>query len=526
MPSSRSIRTPLPPTEAPAPPDAAKLLAVSGIRKRYGGVQALRGIDLHVGAGEVLGLVGANGAGKSTLIRILAGVEQPDEGRIMLDGRIVAFSDPAAAFAHRLSFLHQELNLVGTMTVLQNLGLGLARASRLGLFARGRLRLAAVPVLRRLGLDVALDRKLSSLSPAQQWLVAIAHALLHEARLIVMDEPTASLSGREAQTLMRIVQELAGQGVAVIYVSHRLDEILALCARVVAFRDGAVAGTFTRATLSRDGLVAAIVGHPVAPAPPAPAAAARGRPVLTVSGLARPPMVRDVGFTLHGGEVLGLAGLVGAGRSETARLIFGADRPLRGDLTLDGKPFSPRSPADAVAAGIALVPEERRSEGLILGKSVAFNATLAVLDSLAPSRLLPLISPRARRTRAEALGRQLMLRAASVEMPVGRLSGGNQQKVVLAKWLAARPRVLILDEPTRGVDVGARAEIHRIIRGLAAEGMAVLVISSEPDELPDLADRVLVMVEGRIAGSLTGAEITRADIVAASYRESRMESPS
>jgi ribose transport system ATP-binding protein len=514
----------LPPTDATAPSDAAPLIAVSGIRKRYGGVQALRGIDLHVGAGEVLGLVGANGAGKSTLIRILAGAEQPDQGRILLDGRSVAFPDPTTAFAHRLSFLHQELNLVGTMTVLQNLGLGLKRASRFGLFARRRLRLAAAPVLARVGLDVALDRKLSSLAPAQQWLVAIAHALLHEARLIVMDEPTASLSGHEARVLMRIVQELAAEGVAVIYVSHRLDEMLALCDRVVAFRDGAVAGTFTRATLTRDALVAAIVGDALEPAATAPPAAASGRrAVLTVSGLARPPMVRDVGFTLHRGEVLGLAGLVGAGRSETARLIFGADRPLRGRMILDGKRFLPRSPADAVAAGIALVPEERRSEGLILGKSVAFNATLAVLDSLAPSRLLPLISPRARRARAEDLGRQLLLRAASVDMPVGRLSGGNQQKVVLAKWLAARPRVLILDEPTRGVDVGARAEIHRIIRGLAAEGMAVLVISSEPDELPDLADRVLVMVEGRIARALTGAEITRADIVAASYRDSRME---
>jgi ribose transport system ATP-binding protein len=332
-----------------------------------------------------------------------------------------------------------------------------------------------------------------------------------------MDEPTAALSAAEAERLFSIIRDLRRSGVAVLYVSHRLDEILELCQRVTVFRDGRSVAELAGADLTRHAMVEAIVGGGVDAPAKRTNARVSGESALSVRALARAPKVKGVSFDLRKGEVLGLGGLVGAGRTELARLLFGADRPQGGSMTLEGAPYAPRSPADAVKSGVGFVPEERRVEGLILSKSLAFNLSLANLQSIIFHRAAPFISGSRRKGLAERAIRDLAIKTASAEAPVGRLSGGNQQKVVIARWLASRPKVLILDEPTRGVDVGARAEIHRLIRTLAAEGMAVLVISSEPEELPDLCDRALVMAEGRIIGELAGEALTRERIIAASY---------
>ncbi|TBW35842.1 sugar ABC transporter ATP-binding protein [Siculibacillus lacustris] len=496
---------------------AAPFLIAEGVAKAFGGAQALSDVSLAMAPGEVHGLVGANGAGKSTLIRILAGLVTPDRGRIRLDGEDITVSSPQHATALGMSFIHQELAFIPGMTVLQNIMLGVPKATRFGMIDWGRIAREVEPVARRVGITAPLSSNVKGLSTAENWLINICRALVRKARLIVMDEPTASLSASESRKLFAIVEDLARSGVAVLYVSHRLDEILRLCDRVTVFRDGRSVAGFARAELSHAGLVEAIVGGAVRrttkPAEPPP----QGVVALKVSNLARRPKVEGVSFDLHHGEVLGIGGLVGAGRSELARLIYGADAPDTGTMELDGAPYAPHRPADAVAAGLGLVPEERRADGLVLTKSVAFNLTIPNLAKIVHSPLLPLIDDRRRSALAEQTVRDLAIKTTGIEAPVGRLSGGNQQKVVIGRWLIRAPKVLILDEPTRGVDIGARGEIHRLIRDLAAEGVAVLVISSEPDEQPDLCDRVLVMVEGRIVRELKGAELTRQAIIEASY---------
>lgn len=507
-------------TDPPAVALAAlPFLSATSISKAFGGAQALKGVSLELQSGEVHGLVGANGAGKSTLIRILAGLVQPDQGEIRIDGKPVAIENPHQASAFGMNFIHQDLALVPTMTVLENIMLGTPKKTRFGLVDWAAIARDVKPIAEQVGLHAALDMKVRHLSTAESWLVSICRALVHKARLIVMDEPTASLSVSEAERLFTIIKHLASSGVAVLYVSHRLDEILRLCQRVSVFRDGTSIACLERAKLDRQTLVEAIVGHKET----ATAAIARketfGTPVLSVSGLARHPKVNGVSFTLHQGEVLGIGGLVGSGRSELVRLIYGADRIDAGSMTINGEAFAPRNSAEACKAGIGLVPEERRSEGLLLTKSIAFNLSLANLTQLTFSPGLPLISSAKRNELARRMVRDLAIKTSGIHAPVGRLSGGNQQKVVIGRWLRREPRILILDEPTRGVDIGARAEIHRLIRGLAGNGMAVLVISSEPDELPDLCDRVLVMADGRIVSMLEGDKISRAAIVAASYAD-------
>ena len=501
---------------------APPFVSVSGIAKSYGGVEALKGVSLSILPGEVHGLVGANGAGKSTLIRVLAGLTQPDAGTIEIDGHPTGIESPHRAGALGMSFIHQELAFVPGMTVLQNIMLGLPKKHRFGIVDWPAIAREISPVAARVGVTASLNANVKGLSTAENWLINITRALVRKSRLIVMDEPTAALSASESDKLFAIIRDLSASGVAVLYVSHRLDEILALCRRVTVFRDGRSVAELAGPTLTRQALVAGIVGGVVETIRKEKSGAAAGAVALTASDLARAPKVRGVSFALRHGEVLGVGGLVGAGRTELARLLFGADRPDRGAMTLDGAPFAPRSPAAAVKAGLGLVPEERRSEGLILAKSVAFNLSLANLDQIIASPLLPLISGRRRQAQALASIRDLAIKTQSAETPVGRLSGGNQQKVVIGRWLQSKPSVLILDEPTRGVDVGARAEIHRLIRGLAAQGMAVMVISSEPDELPDLCDRVLVMNEGKIVCELEGTALTRRSIIAASYGDAEI----
>ena len=506
-------------TNAAGTQPASPFLVANRVRKAFGGAQALRDVSFDIRPGEVHGLVGANGAGKSTFIRILAGLNHPDAGTIVVDGRPTVIDTPHRASALGMSFIHQELAFVPGMTVLQNILLGLPKPSRFGLTDWRAAARAVAPIANRVGITAPLDASVKGLSTAENWLINICRALVREARLIVMDEPTASLSASEAERLFAIIRDLSASGVAILYVSHRLDEILSLCDRVSVFRDGSTVARFERDELSREGLVEAIVGGAVATGTRGDAGRLSDEVVLDVKRLRRPPKVQDVSFSLHKGEVLGIGGLVGAGRSELARLIFGADRPESGRMLLHGRPHAPRSPAAAVAHGVGLVPEERRAEGLVLSKSIAFNLGLANLDKVVIGRLLPLLSRRAQKSLALDTIKALAIKAEGPDTPAGRLSGGNQQKVVIGRWLQRRPDVLVLDEPTRGVDIGARGEIHRLIRELAQSGMAVLVISSEPDELPDLCHRVLVMAEGRIVRELEGSAVSRAAIVEASYAE-------
>ena len=492
-------------------------LQVRGLAKHFGGVQALKGVDLDIAAGEVHGLVGANGAGKSTLIRLLAGLYQPDAGSIMVDGKPVTIVDPEHASEIGLNFIHQDLNLVPKFNAIENMTLGLPKASRFGLITWGPVRRQVEEVARRLGVDFPLDIPVETLSVANQWLISIGRALVRRARLIAMDEPTASLSAEEAGRLFQIIRELSSDGIAILYVSHRLDEIMDLCDRVTVFKDGVRVLHTDRAAMTKGGLVRAIVGCDVAAASSAGAPDHGGPVVLETRHLGRGIIVRDVSLQLHAGEVLGLAGLVGAGRSELVRLIFGADRADTGTILLDGAPWRPAGPHDAFARGIGFIPEERRSQGLVLQKDVSFNINLADLRPLRYAAPIPLISLSRAARRAKEVAHQLQIKTPRVTTPVIELSGGNQQKVVIGKWLTRHLRVLILDEPSRGVDVGARAEIHRIIKELAAGGVGVIVISSEVEELPDLCNRVLVMVEGRVAGELTGREITKEAILQLSY---------
>jgi ABC-type sugar transport system ATPase subunit len=496
---------------------ATPFLIGRGFSKTFGGVKALRDVDIDIRRGEIHGLVGANGAGKSTLIKILAGLEQPDAGSLSLDGRPTVIEGPDRATALGLSFIHQELHLVEQMDVLENITLGSSKPTRFGMVNWRRVAELVSPVAQRIGIDFSLTSTVSTLSTAQKWLVSICRALVRQSRLIVMDEPTASLSAAETESLFRIVRDLAREGVAVLYVSHRLDEILALCDRVTTLRDGRRVDEIDRTVLTRRRLVEAIVGADVAEVS-GRARIRSGEPiVLRVERLRRRPAVRNVSFALHRGEVLGLGGLVGAGRSETARIIFGADSPEGGKMILDGVEFRPRSPYDAMRAGIGFIPEERRSEGLVIDKSIAFNIGLTQLRSLWAAPGIPLIDMSRRASRADEVVRRLAMKTPSVAEPVGRLSGGNQQKVVIGKWLDRGVKLLILDEPSRGVDIAARSEIHRIIRELAAGGQSIIVISADPEELPELCDRVLVMSEGELVDELVGPAITREAILHASY---------
>ncbi len=505
-------------TESGASTSPPLVRAVS-IAKSFGGAKALQGVDIDIASGEVHGLVGANGAGKSTFIKILAGLVQPDAGTIEIDGTAESLGNPHASSELGMNFIHQELAFIPSMTVLENIMLGIPKKTRFGIIDWTAIERDVRPIADRVGITAALNAGVKGLSTAENWLINICRALVQKARLIVMDEPTASLSNSEAEKLFQIVQELSKSGVAVLYVSHRLDEIELLCDRVTIFRDGHSVADISKDALTRERLVEGIVGGAVESAGPKIASFANDKVILKVDGLTRTPMVNGVSFELHEGEVLGVAGLVGSGRSELARLVYGADRPDSGTMAFNGATYAPKSPSAAVKAGFGLVPEERRADGLVLSKSVAFNAQLSNLGSVIYSPSLPFINYGKRKAGVEKIVRDLAIKTQSIDLAVGQLSGGNQQKVVLGRWLLRQPKVLILDEPTRGVDVGARAEIHRLVRDLAKDGMSVIVISSEPDELPDLSDRVLVMADGRIVKELQGKALSRSAIVAASYTD-------
>jgi ribose transport system ATP-binding protein len=494
---------------------------IRGLGKHFAGEVALRDVDMDIVRGEVHGLVGANGAGKSTLIRCLAGVTIPDEGKIRVSGEELRSGSPQASEKAGLAFIHQELNLVPHFSALQNMLLGAPKATRLGLIDWKRSSRPARAAAERVGIKFPLDAKVSDLSVGERWLVMITKALVREASLIAMDEPTAALSGPESEQLFSIIRDLAASGVAILYVSHRLDEVLDLCDRITVFRDGQVAQRAARGSLDKKGLIRAIVGHDVKSADGSRRIQTdkSSVPLFSVRDVARGAAVKGVSFDLYRGEVLGLGGLVGSGRTEVARLAFGVDRLQRGQFEMNGKRVTMGSETQAIALGVALVPEERRSQGLMLAQSVAFNINIASLQSLRVIDILPFLSSRKMRNQADSLIKDLGVKTPSPSTKVASLSGGNQQKALIARWLRPDTKLLILDEPSRGVDIGAREEIHDAIRKLARSGVGVIVISSDVEELAVLTDRIVVMREGHVVGELSGDEITEARIVEMSYHD-------
>ena len=498
----------------------APLIEVRGLVKRYPGVVALDGASLELGAGEVLGLVGKNGAGKSSLIKVLAGVQAADEGDILIDGGSIGVAyAPHVAHRHGLAFVHQELGNVPALTVAENVALGSRFPRRGGIFiGRRALRHRVREILEELEAEIAPETVASALTAVQQRVVMIARALYHRSRVLVLDEPSVSLTVEEIGHLHAIVRRLRGHGQSVVYVSHRLNEIISLTDRVVVMQDGAVTLTTDTQALDERALVEAIAGIPEhrAAAPPPFRRERDSVPVLRVRRLRRPPRVADVSFDVHQGEIVGIAGLVGSGRSEVARMIFGADRPEAGTVEVRGNRLRARSPIDGIRAGIALLPEDRRHEGLILDFSVRENITLASLNR---HRIGILPAPRAasERRAATAAIAQLAIRTPTDTQAVRRLSGGNQQKVVLAKWLQRGEHILIFDEPTQGVDVGAKEEIFALIRQMAADGRAAIVISSDFSELVGLCHRVIALREGRVVGEVDGAELSEDALVRLAY---------
>jgi ABC-type sugar transport system ATPase subunit len=484
---------------------APPLLEVTGVHKRFGGVHALRGVSLEVRAGEVHALVGENGAGKSTLINILAGAVRRDAGRVMFAGREVDFDSPAESQAAAIAVIHQELATLPSMTVAENLLMGRMPA-RGGWLDRRAMRREARALIAQVGVDVDPRTAIRDLSLSQQQLVEIARALSAGAKLLVMDEPSSSLTEHEARRLMELIRHLRAQGVAILYVSHRMAEVFAIADRITVFRDGAFVGTLETAATTPATIVGLMVGRVLAVSSPNELRPA-GDALLQVRGLTRRAgtgqggrvAIAGVSFTVNRGEIVGLAGLVGSGRSEVARAIFGAEPLDAGEILLDERPVRFRSPSDAIRAGIAMVPEDRKGLALFVDKPVRWNVSMVRLPALARGGVIR--RARERAVAAEQVQR-LRVRTPGLETPVRVLSGGNQQKTVLGRWLATRPKLLILDEPTHGVDVGAKAEIASLIRSLAAEGVAILLISSELTEVLALSDRILVMRAGRIVAAL------------------------
>jgi len=490
--------------------DRQRLLVMEGIDKSFPGVHALADVDLAVDGGEVMALVGENGAGKSTLIKVLSGAHTADAGTICIDGRVVDITSPTDAQRAGVGVIYQEFNLVPSLSVRENIFLGQER-SRLGFVNAGDERARARELFDRIGVEVDPDALCGDISVARQQVVEIAKALSLHARILVMDEPSATLTTREVERLFAIIGDLRREGIGIIYISHRLDEVFQVADRVTVLRDGLHVATRDVGQVDRDGLIEMMVGRKLEnefPARPPSIGPER----LVVRGLTRGRKVCDVSFSVRRGEVLCLAGLVGAGRTETARLIFGADAPEAGTVELDGAVLKIRGPGDAIRAGICLLTEDRKSQGLVLGLTVRENFGLPNLGKFSRWGFVR------RDAEGQALDRyitDLSIRPPYPEHLARNLSGGNQQKVVLAKWLERNCEVIIFDEPTRGIDVGAKYEIYVLINALAAAGKAIVMISSELPEVLGMSDRVLVMHEGRITGEITDvANATQEQIMA------------
>jgi rhamnose transport system ATP-binding protein len=492
-------------TEAPSP-----VLTLAHASKWFGAVHALDDVSIELRAGEVHGLVGENGAGKSTLVKILAGVHPPDDGVIRVEGREVVLNGPGDARDAGIAIIYQEPILFPDLTVEENIFIGRQPLGPGHRIDRRVMRAHVDELFTRLGVRLDPARIARGLSIAEQQIVEIAKALSLRAKVIVMDEPTAALSAIEVDRLFRVVESLRAGGTAVLFISHRLEEIFALCRHVTVLRDGRWVLSRPVHGLSSDDLVRAMVGRELVERDATQQTV--GDDVLRVERLTREGFFTDVSFTLAAGEIVALAGLVGSGRSEVARAIFGIDRYDAGSVTLNGRRLRRASPTAAMAAGIGLVPEDRRQQGLVMEMSIARNVSLASLRRL--QRFGFLVGSAERRFAADWAVR-LQLKYGSLANPATSLSGGNQQKVVLAKWLARRPKVLIVDEPTRGIDVGTKAEVHRLLDELAEQGIAVLMISSELPEVLRVADRILVMREGKLVAEFAHADASEEAIVAA-----------
>jgi rhamnose transport system ATP-binding protein len=481
------------------------------VSKAFGAIRALRAVSLTLHAGEIHGLAGENGAGKSTVVRIIGGEHQPDEGEVSLDGSPVRFNGPRDAQHRGVAVIHQEPTRFPDLTVAENVFMGRQPVRSGRRVDRKAMHRRAAELFETLGVPIDPAVPTRGLSIADQQIIEIAKALASDARIIVMDEPTAALSGVEAERLFRVARTLASNGAALLFISHRLEEMYALCERVTVLRDGALVTSAPMTDIDHDTLVRSMVGRSVEQLFPKRETEI-GEELLVVSGLTRAGVFRDVSLSVRRGEIVGLAGLVGSGRSEVARAIFGVDERDAGTVTVAGTELPASSPRAAIAAGLAMVPEDRREQGLIPELSIERNTSLSQLRQVSRWGLV-----RSGRERSLAAGwaRKLGLRFGRVTDAAGTLSGGNQQKVVLGKWLATTPEVLIVDEPTRGIDIGAKVEVHALLSDLAASGMAVLMISSELPEVLGMADRVLVMHEGRIVTELSRADATEEAVMRA-----------
>ena len=489
------------------------LLRLESVSKTYGGVHALKNVSLSIEAGEVHALCGENGAGKSTLIKILTGVVRPDSGMVLLAGRQIVNGDVRAAEQAGIAVIHQESMAFPDLSAVDNMFVGREILSWGWMLNHAKMRKQAASLLTGLGESIDLDRPVSQLSLAQRQMISLARALVGNCKLLIMDEPTASLSARESDVLFKLILRLRGEGISVLYVSHRLEEIFSIADRITVLRDGCWVDTRPTTEMTRESLIESMVGRPLsAPTvrsqPSVPARTAQ--PLLELRNLSQGDTFHDVSFQLRAGEVLGLGGLVGAGRSEVARAIFGIDNYDEGEVLVNGRPLRKCSVHDSLKARLALVPEERQHEGLILPLSIRSNVSLAVIRTLRRFGCIPF---RRERQIVEHQLSNLRVKCNGMQRPASTLSGGNQQKLVLGKWLAVEPRILILDEPTRGIDVGAKAQFHELIRQFADQGLAVLLISSELPELLSLCDRILVMRQGRIVGEFLQEEATQSKVL-------------
>lgn len=486
---------------------AAPIVEIRGISKSFPGVRAVRVVDLDLFPGEVHVVAGENGAGKSTLMKLVAQVEKPDAGEVRIDGKLVDFHGPRHAQRVGIAMVHQEFALAPHLSVAENLSLG-RESSRLGLIVRGSEKRSARQLLERVGLDIDPSRKVGTLSVAAQQRVEIAKALAIDARLLIMDEPTATLTDHEIDELFAVVDDLTSQGIAIVFISHRLDEILRIADRITIMRDGAVVQTLGKEDADESTIVRLMVGREIENLYPKPASQV-GEPLLQVEGVTRKGVLTNCSFTLRSGEILGFAGLVGAGRTELARAIFGADRMDAGRVVLDGHELHVTSPRDAIRAGIGYLTEDRKREGLAMLLGIDQNVTLARIPKRGPFIDLP-----SERRTAKKRTDELDIRAPSMRRRVEALSGGNQQKVVVAKWLETDPRVMFFDEPARGIDVGNKAEMFRLIGELAAAGRGIVLISSYLPELLNMCDRILVIRDGRIAGEFAREDFSQERIIA------------
>jgi monosaccharide-transporting ATPase len=506
--------------------DDGPLLEVSGIVKRFTGVLALDRVSVRLAPGEVHALVGENGAGKSTLIKVITGVHRPDEGEVRLAGRRAEFASPLEAQRAGIQAVHQEIGLVPSMSVGRNLLLGREPRRRFGLIDVRRMEREAARTLESYGIGVDVRRPLRSLGVGAQQMIALARAVSVDARVVVMDEPTSSLESREVETLFKVIGRLRAQGISVIYVSHRLDELYRICDGVTVLRDGRVVHQGPLAELDRLRLVSLMLGRPVSDVRAQGVTTFSGAhdtadeaPVVEASGLTRRHMLDDVSVAIRPGEVVGLGGLLGAGRTETAKAIAGALPLDGGRVTVAGVPLR-RGSAAAIKAGVALLPEDRKAEGIIPTLSVRENIALAALPRLSRGGVVS--DARIDRI-VETFMKRLRIKASGPHQRVAELSGGNQQKVLIARWLATEPRILLLDEPTRGIDVGAKAEVQALIDELAEAGLGVLLISSDLEELVEGSDRVVVLKDGAVVGELTGSELTEEGVMTTIASHSRAE---